>query len=62
MIQLLRTHLPLLFPNASNPYSLALPSMHGVPVPPDSDVAWLSSCVCGADGWLRIAIRLVADQ
>jgi autophagy-related protein 5 len=51
--------LPGLFPTTNNdPYSLAVPYLHGVELPPDAELAWLACCSPGADGWLRIGIRL----
>ena len=53
--------LPALFPNTSTgaePYPLAVPFLHGVQLPPDAEMAWLASCSTGADGWLRVGIKL----
>ena len=64
LIALLRRHLPLLFPattKSAQAYALAVPFAQGVEIPPDSEVAWLSACLCGVDGWLRIGIQLRAD-
>lgn len=56
---LLHRILPGLFPTTSNDlYSLAVPYLHGVELPPDAEMAWLACCSPGADGWLRIGIRL----
>lgn len=63
VLSALQTHLPLLFPprsSTSNPYPIAFPILQGVELPPDAELAWLSTCGCGADGWLRIGIRLRA--
>ncbi|KAL7421313.1 autophagy protein 5 [Cryptotrichosporon argae] len=56
LLAYLSAHLPLLFPAAT--YTLAEPVANGVVLPPDAELAWLASCVCGADGWLRIGIQL----
>ncbi|WWD21432.1 hypothetical protein CI109_105917 [Kwoniella shandongensis] len=62
LLSVLRQHLPLLFPRQStDPYALAFPVAQGVPIPPESEVAWLAACMCGADGWLRIGICLRAQ-
>lgn len=61
LLQLLRTHLPLLFPSVADPYLLAQPLAQGIVLPSDAEVAWLAACMAGADGWLRIGIRLVAQ-
>ncbi|BEJ12956.1 hypothetical protein CspHIS471_0301300 [Cutaneotrichosporon sp. HIS471] len=58
LLQMLRTTLPLLFENG---YGAAQPIAQGILLPPDADVAWLAACMAGADGWLRIGIRLVAE-
>ncbi|BEI86507.1 hypothetical protein CcaverHIS002_0607940 [Cutaneotrichosporon cavernicola] len=58
LLQMLRTMLPLLFENG---YGAAQPIAQGILLPPDADVAWLAACMAGADGWLRIGIRLVAE-
>lgn len=42
-------------------YPLAIPLVQGVEVPYDAEIAWLSACLCGADGWLRIGIQLRAE-
>lgn len=72
----LRDHLPLLFPmtstlsalssssgssSSTTSYPLAIPLLQGVEVPPEAEVAWLTSTLCGADGWLRIGIQLRAE-
>lgn len=62
LLNLLQTHLPLLFPPTSKtPYPMAIPLLLGVPIPPETGLAWASACLCGADGWLRVGIRLKAD-
>jgi len=61
LIALLRTHLPLLFPAVADPYVHAHPLAQGIVLPPEAEVAWLAACMCGADGWLRIGIRLVGE-
>lgn len=62
LLAFLRAHYPLLFPTtASEPYALAVPYVLGIVVPPDSEVAWLASCMCGADGWVRIGIGLIGE-
>jgi autophagy-related protein 5 len=59
VIGTLRQHLPLLFPpTSSESYPMAFPIAQGVEIPPDAELAWLSACICGADGWLRVGIRL----
>ena len=61
MLSALHAYLPLLFPpRSSTPYPIAFPVLQGVEVPPEAELAWLSTCSCGADGWLRIGIRLRA--
>ena len=67
VIGVLRQHLPLLFPAATSaatptPYPIAFPLAQGAEIPPDAEVAWLAACVCGADGWLRIGIRLRGES
>lgn len=61
VIGMLRQYLPLLFPPLSEPYSLAFPVAQGIELPPDAELAWLAGCICGADGWLRVGIRLRAE-
>ncbi|KAK1921517.1 autophagy protein Apg5-domain-containing protein [Papiliotrema laurentii] len=65
LLGILNEHLPLLFPSSSSPngspYPLAIPLAQGIELPPDAEVAWLASCLCGADGWLRIGIQLRAE-
>lgn len=61
LLQMLRTHLPQLFPAVAKPYVLAQPLAQGIVLPPDAEVAWLAACMSGADGWLRVGIRLVAE-
>ncbi|KAL1406274.1 autophagy protein 5 [Vanrija albida] len=61
LLSLLRTHLPLLFPTTSEPYVLAQPLAQGIILPPDAEAAWLAACMAGADGWLRIGIRIVGE-
>ncbi|WVQ81671.1 autophagy protein 5 [Cryptococcus sp. DSM 104549] len=59
LLAVLRQHLPLLFPPSSrNPCALAFPIAQGVPIPPEAEIGWLASCVCGADGWVRVGICL----
>ncbi|CAK9782692.1 hypothetical protein CC85DRAFT_285573 [Cutaneotrichosporon oleaginosum] len=58
LLQMLRTMLPLLFEDGN---ALAQPIAQGILLPPDADVAWLAACMAGADGWLRIGIRLVGE-
>ncbi len=58
LLQMLRGSLPLLF---ESEYRAAQPIAQGILLPPDADVAWLAACMAGADGWLRIGIRLVAE-
>lgn len=75
LIRVLQSSLPLLFPGPDHPrfkgghsdadakyepYALAIPVLAGVEIPPQAEVAWLSSCVAAPDGWLRIGIQLVA--
>ncbi|WWC67865.1 uncharacterized protein I206_101782 [Kwoniella pini CBS 10737] len=61
LLSVLRQHLHLLFPSRpQDPYSMAFPIAQGILIPEYSDVAWLSACMCGADGWLRIGICLRA--
>jgi hypothetical protein len=51
--------LPGLFPVASTgSFTLAIPYLHGIELPSEAEMAWLGSCSAGADGWLRIGIRL----
>ncbi|WRT64845.1 uncharacterized protein IL334_001781 [Kwoniella shivajii] len=58
----LHQYLSLLFPTRSkDPYSMAFPIVQGILIPPESELAWLSACMCGADGWLRIGICLRAN-
>jgi autophagy-related protein 5 len=63
LLTFLRNHLPLLFKStaSSNPYADAQPIAQGIVLPPDAEVAWLTACMAGADGWLRIGIRLVGE-
>ncbi|ORY31047.1 autophagy protein Apg5-domain-containing protein [Naematelia encephala] len=57
LLQTLHQHLPLLFPSTRE-YTLAYPIAQGIDVPPDAELAWMASCICGADGWVRVGIRL----
>jgi len=51
--------LPGLFPTTANDlYALAIPYLHGVELPAEAEMAWLSSCSAGGDGWLNIGIQL----
>jgi len=63
LLAVLRQHLSLLFPTSptSEPYPLGYPVALGVDLPPEAEIAWLSACMCGADGWLRIGIVLRAE-
>lgn len=61
LLSFLRQHYPLLFPTNGEPYALAVPYVLGIVVPPDAEVAWLASCMCGADGWVRIGLGLVGE-
>lgn len=61
VVDMLRSALPLLFPPGGEAYALAQPLAQGILLPPDADVAWLAACMAGADGWLRIGIRFVAE-
>ncbi|OCF41711.1 autophagy protein 5 [Kwoniella heveanensis CBS 569] len=45
---------------AIDPYTLAFPVAQGILIPPEADLAWLSSCISGADGWIRIGICIRA--
>ncbi|CAA7259270.1 unnamed protein product [Cyclocybe aegerita] len=66
-------HLPLLFPPRPpppppsrlnpNPQAPAVPELayaliQGVISPPEAELAWLSACLSGADGWLNICIGI----
>lgn len=55
---LLETHLPLLFPVDGSGGSLAHALVHGVVMPPETELAWLGACMGGADGWVSIVIGL----
>ncbi|KAF8306941.1 hypothetical protein DL93DRAFT_2088313 [Clavulina sp. PMI_390] len=55
--ELLRTHLPLLFPPAPS-MPLAYAIVQGVVTPLDSEIAWLNACLAGVDGWLSVFIGL----
>lgn len=62
VLSLLRQHLPLLFPpTGPGPFPIAFPVAQGVELPAEAELAWLASCLAGADGWLRIGIRLVGE-
>lgn len=63
LVQMLRATLPLLFPESKGgeEYRVAQPLAQGILLPPDAEVAWLAACMAGADGWLRIGIRVVAE-
>lgn len=64
----LSAHLPLLFPSRPSPSissrvnppipELAYALVQGVLTPPEAEMAWLGSCLAGADGWLNICIGL----
>ncbi|KAL1700454.1 autophagy protein Apg5-domain-containing protein [Schizophyllum commune] len=69
----LSTRLPLLFPprppppppSRTNPrpqpppvHDLAYPIIQGVIVPMEAEVAWLSACMAGADGWLNVCVGI----
>ncbi|WVF69945.1 hypothetical protein IAT40_004730 [Kwoniella sp. CBS 6097] len=43
-----------------DPYTLAFPVAQGILIPPEADLAWLSACISGADGWVRIGICIRA--
>ncbi|GJJ07187.1 hypothetical protein Clacol_001387 [Clathrus columnatus] len=58
--RLLTTSLPLLFPENSPALAYAL--IQGVLCPLQSEIAWLSACLAGADGWLNICIGLKARK
>ncbi|GAA5982162.1 hypothetical protein JCM11641_000607 [Rhodosporidiobolus odoratus] len=48
--------LPLLFPTSSPP--LAHPMVQGIFPPLSTELAWLGSCMAGADGWVNMVIAL----
>jgi autophagy-related protein 5 len=67
------THLKLLFPPRPPPpppsrlnpnpkappaQELAFALIQGVVAPPEAELAWLSACLAGADGWLNICIGI----
>lgn len=59
LLAVLQTHLPLLFPTSSkDPYERAFPIAQGILVPQEAEVAWIASCLCGADGWVRVGVCL----
>lgn len=59
LLAVLQTHLPLLFPTSSkDPYERAFPIAQGILVPQKAEVAWIASCLCGADGWVRVGVCL----
>ncbi|ODN82308.1 hypothetical protein L202_02587 [Cryptococcus amylolentus CBS 6039] len=64
LISVLHKLIPLLFPvppsSFKDPYPLAFPIAQGIVLPPEADIAWVASCVCGADGWVRLGICLRA--
>ena len=61
VLDVLRHFLPLLFTDKTQPYSMGTPYAQGVELPPDAEIAWLSACLCGVDGWLRIGIQLQGE-
>ena len=54
---LLRTHVPLLFPPPPS-VPLAYAIIQGVVTPGDAEIAWLNACLAGVDGWLSIFIGI----
>ncbi|KIY65911.1 autophagy-related protein [Cylindrobasidium torrendii FP15055 ss-10] len=63
----LSQQIPLLFPPrppgshhrpAAGQKELAHALIQGVPVPLDSEMAWLGVCMAGADGWVNICVGL----
>ncbi|WVO24613.1 autophagy protein 5 [Cryptococcus decagattii] len=59
LLAVLQTHLPLLFPTSfKDPYERAFPIAQGILVPQEAEVAWIASCLCGADGWVRVGVCL----
>lgn len=61
LLAVLQTHLPLLFPVSSkDPYELAFPIAQGILIPQEAEVAWIASCLCGVDGWIRVGVCLSA--
>ncbi|WVQ76116.1 hypothetical protein IAR50_005759 [Cryptococcus sp. DSM 104548] len=65
LISVLHKLIPLLFPvppsSFKDPYPLAFPIAQGIVLPAEADIAWVASCVCGADGWVRLGICLRAE-
>jgi len=55
--ELLRNHVPLLFPPPPS-VPLAYAIIQGVVTPGDAEVAWLNACLAGIDGWLSIFVGL----
>ncbi|OXH21716.1 autophagy protein 5 [Cryptococcus neoformans] len=61
LLAVLQTYLPLLFPVSSkDPYELAFPIAQGILIPQEAEVAWIASCLCGVDGWIRVGVCLSA--
>ncbi|KIM45174.1 hypothetical protein M413DRAFT_441857 [Hebeloma cylindrosporum] len=71
--QFISTHLKLLFPPRPpppppsrlnpNPQAPPVPELafaliQGVVAPPEAELAWLSACLAGADGWLNICVGI----
>ncbi|KAH8828481.1 autophagy protein Apg5-domain-containing protein [Flagelloscypha sp. PMI_526] len=57
----LTARIPLLFPSLpatsrTKPNPLAYPIIQGILTPLDSEIAWLSATMAGADGWLNVFI------
>lgn len=55
--ELLRTHVPLLFPPPPS-VPLAYAIVQGVVTPGDAEIAWLNACMAGVDGWLSIFVGI----
>lgn len=55
--ELLRTHVPLLFPPPPS-VPLAYAIIQGVVTPGDAEIAWLNACLAGVDGWLSIFVGI----
>lgn len=63
--QYLSTHLPLLFPaSPSDPpfQDLAYALVQGVIAPRESEMAWLGTCMAGADGWVNVCVGLLRGR
>jgi len=69
LIRVLHKYLPRLFPSDGSSSKdaggsgggLGVAIAQGVELPMEAEMAWLAATMSGADGWLRIGIRLKGE-